>query len=657
MSAAIQYSSPKTHDSYATVVIGAGPVGIALATAIAKRNPQRSTIIFGAEQSKPYDRVRLSSLLAGEVKPSDLFAITEGLDEFDIARRYGVTIEKIDRENRLVTASDGTCTGYETLVIATGSRPRWPTIKGIFRDGVYTFRDMADAEKLAARKVRSRHTVVIGGGLLGLETARALSCFNTQVTVLEHSSRVMFNQLDPASAECLAREITAQGIEIRTSVTVKEVRGDYSVRSLELGGGEILPCDTLVVAAGISPNIELAKGAGLSVGHGIRVDESLKTSDPNIFAVGECAEYEGIVYGLVAPGLEQARVAASIIVGESARYRGSISATQLKVSSIPVFSAGAVSNPPPLTRTISYAPARNSHRALKVYRGRLLGTAGVGEWRDVPRLQDMVAKQARVWPWQLWRFRRAGSLWPESANDSVANWPASSTICNCMNVSRGTISTAIDRGCKTPCELANATGASTVCGSCAPLLGDLLGGSAKPTPIPAFRSFATLSLLCALAALLAVFAPGLPFFLSVQAEYNWNSLWTDSFNKQVSGFTLLGLGLIATLLSMRKRLPDVQWLKYTAWRYAHVVLGAVLLIVLLVHTGFRLGDNLNLILMSCFLIVAFSGALGGLVIANEHDMRPKNAKALRSASQWLHLIALWPLPILLGFHVLKTYYF
>lgn len=640
-----------------TIVIGSGPVGLHTAREISNRLPTQRIVLYGAEAHNPYNRVHLSSFLSGDIKTTDLYDSVSDLAGRNIEPRFGCAVTAIDRARRVVIDETGAETTYESLVIATGSRPRRLDIEGIDLEGVFSFRDLDDAQKLAARRLRTRRTVIVGGGLLGLETARAMRRFNTQITVVEHAPHIMFNQLDEGAAENLKAQVEHMGIQVLTGQSVVSVLGDQRVEKVELRDETVLDCDTLIIAAGITPNINLAETAGLAYGRGIKVDDTMRTSDPNIFAVGECAEHEEVVYGLVAPGLAQGVIAASNIAGGSATFRAESISTTLKVLSIPVFSAGEITNSAKPIQHYSYSDDSNVYRLLSVARGRLVGVAAVGDWPELPHLKALLSKQAYVWPWQKWKFSRNGRLALLAPSGSVADWPAESTVCSCMNLNRGQIGQAISSGCVSVQAIANNTRASTICGSCEPLLVEILGGSMKAKPTPAFKALATLSLICVIAAIAAVMLPGIPYTKSVQAAPNFNWLWTETLYKQISGFTLLGLGVLATFLSLRKRLPEVRWLNYSTWRFVHVVIGVLLVSTLLAHSGFRFGENLNFWLMSCFLMVTFTGALVGLIVASEHQLQPSIAKAVRKLSIWTHLLVLWPLPVLLGFHILKTYYF
>ena len=214
------------------------------------------------------------------------------------------------------------------------------------------------------------------------------------------------------------------------------------------------------------------------------------------------------------------------------------------------------------------------------------------------------------------------------------------------------------RGARTVVELADATGASSVCGSCKNLLNNFVGGNALPEATRGYKTVITASMLSLLAAVVMFLLPALAYSPSVQSEFNIDQLWRDSLFKQISGFSLLGLSLLISLVSVRKRLRKfVRLWDFAYWRVAHVVIGLLTIAVLLAHTGFRFGDNLNFYLMLVFSSLLLVGAMAGMVIGYEHNLSRRMAKQLRSYAVWSHIVLLWPLPVLLGFHIVKTYYF
>ncbi len=652
-------ASPVRTGETACVVVGAGAAGVRCARELVRHAPGLPVLLLGAETVQPYDRVRLSSLLAGECR-FDALDQAAGLDQLpSLCLRFGETVASIDRESRSLRLASGEQLGYRSLVLATGSRPHVPSIPGTELAGVYAFRDLRDAEALSARRLRSRRTVVLGGGLLGLEAARAMHRFHTEVVVVEHGGRLMPRQLDDAAAARLAAQVQDLGIECVVDDGALQLTGDRTLSGVRLRSGRVIDCDTVVIATGIVPNVRLALDAGLPIGRGIKVDDGLRTADPDIYAIGECAEHRGVVYGLVAPCLEQAAVAASVIVGVDARYLGSVDATRLKVMKTQVFAAGTHPDRSlaGLDRELVFGD-EHSYRKLIHRRGKLIGVLGIGEWDELPRALEAVQQARRIGWLRRTRFERSGRLWPQSESASVASWPANATVCNCTGVTRGQLSGAIAMGCATRAALAACTRASTVCGSCAPLLDQLLGGDARPQPVSGGRPLLAMTVIAALVTLLLAMLPGLPYVPSWERfVWHWDVLWRNGLFKQISGYTLAGMAVVGLLISLRKRAPRVNWGSFALWRNLHVGLGVGALLALLLHTGGRLGNGLNAGLMSAFITLIVAGAAAGALIALEHRLSPVRAKRLRGSLTWVHILAFWPLPALLGFHVLKIYYY
>lgn len=643
------------------VIVGNGPVGMRVARELAERAPRTPVVIYGDEPHEPYNRVRLSSWLAGELTLEGLAQPLQSPAGSLIEERMGYRIQAIDGAARTVVDSSGRVQPYAELVLATGSSPLVPGIPGIDLAGVFTFRDLDDTNRLLARRLRSHHTVVLGGGLLGLEAARGMQRGGTRVTVIEHADRLLGRQLDEAASECLKAAVEALGIDAVVGDGVKTVLGDQRVAGVRLHSGREIPCDTLVLATGIRPNIGLAGPARIAVGRGIRVDDAMRTSVDHIYAVGECAEHRGRLYGLVAPGLEQAAVAAAHIAGMTGHYAGSVAASRLKVVGTQVFSMGPMGagEGPGYGRTTVYRDdAAGVYRKILVRRHRLVGAIGIGEWDETVRLQTLIGRGGRFWPWQVLRFRRSGRLWPAEDSQGVAAWPALAVVCQCTGVTRGTVGQAISGGACSVGDVSGATGAGTVCGSCKPLVAELLAQPAAPEPVARHRLLLGLGGLGLAGALALFFAPVVPYATSVQHDWHWDVLWREGLAKQISGFTVLGLFVLGLLISPVKRIRRFAAAgRFDAWRLFHVVLGLLAVVGLAVHTGFRTGSGLNLLLIVAFTTTLAAGALSTGVIALEHRIGGALARRLRRQTVWGHILLFWPVPALLGWHIFKTYWF
>jgi nitrite reductase (NADH) large subunit len=558
----------------------------------------------------------------------------------------------IERRARLVRTRTGDTVEYGQLVLATGSSSFVPPIAGTNLAGVFVYRTIEDLRAIRAYAQRGRRAAVIGGGLLGLEAARALRDIGLTTTVIEFAGGLMPSQLTQAGSKLLEQQITAKGIAVVTATQITRIEANGSDRTLCFAAGGSVVADLVVIAAGIRPRSELAETSGLdrSPAGGIVVDDRLRTSDPNIHAIGECASHASRVYGLVAPGYRMADVLATNLAGGSASFEGADVTARLKLLDVEVATAGL-----PLDGGSSVTfQEGGEYRLLRVENRRLIGALSVGSWPEFARIQDAVAKRVRVWPWQAARFQRTGLLRSDPA--TVAEWTADTIVCSCLSVTKGQLAGASSDGCTTVPLLAARTGASTLCGSCAPLLAELIGmRNAVPLRIP--WALLAASAVALIAAILVVAAAPVPFVNTVQGELRIDLLWREGAYRQISGFTLLGSSVLAALISFRKRWLRLSFGSFAAWRTIHVTIGIATLAVLAVHTGFRPGHNLNFALMTTFLAVNLVGSLAGGITALEQKIDRRLGRVLRSTLVLAHVVAIWPLPILIAFHVLAVYYF
>lgn len=645
----------------AIVVVGTGPVGIHFIQELLQRDCDRPIVVYGGEPWQPYDRVRLSSYLAGDVTRDDLEldASLESRAGFEL--RLNCAVESIDRDVKTVTDETGRVQHYSELVLAVGSRPFVPAIANVDYKGVYTFRSLGEADELFARRMRSRHTVVIGGGLLGLETARAMQNYNTTITVVEHNQWLMMQQLDQRGGGYLKQLIEQKGVYTELGDSVVSILGNGRVEGVRLRSGREIACDTVIIATGIRPNIELARDSGLPYNKGIRINDALQTKDEHIYAIGECAEHNNNVYGLVKPGLEQAAVLADRLCGGDARYLGSLESTRLKVMDHTVVSIGRTGvdeeSSVGVKEFVYGSVEAGVYRKIRLFGNRFIGAIAVGDWHEIPLLQDAIRGKKRLMFWHLARFRNSGYIWSTEEDMSVLTWPSGAVICNCTGVTRGRLTHAIGSGCVSVACLTEQTRAASVCGSCKPLLSEMLGQESKLEPVRAWRSLLTLSLVALLVVAVFLLMPPIPYPDSVQVVFRWDDLWRDSLLKQISGFTMLALVSLGLVVSLRKRIANIKFGDFGSWRYFHVALGVLALAALVSHTGLRLGDELNRLLMLNFILLAMVGAGASVIISNEHRLAPALAKRRRRQLTWLHILLFWPLPVLLGFHVIKTYYY
>ncbi|MEV5727546.1 NAD(P)/FAD-dependent oxidoreductase [Streptomyces pharetrae] len=374
------------------VVIGAGLAGVRLARRLGELGTP--ALLVGEEEHRPYNRVLLAEVLAGRYSP-EVIALPAPA-ELTRARVTG-----IDREGRTLHCADGSEIAYGTLVLATGSNPVLPPLRGLFTpdhelpEGVHAFRTMDDCLGLSKAVRPGVRAVVIGGGLLGVSAARALAMRGAQVVLAQQSERLMERQLDPAASRLVRRHLGDLGVEVHTDLRVRDVRVvGGAVRSVEMADGYALDADLVVLACGVHPRVGLAKAAGLAVHKGVLVDDELRTSDPHIRAIGDCAQHDGTVYGLAAPALEQADVLARLLAGDdTARYAGTRSLTRLTLSGQAPFDLAAFgeTEPRPGDDVVQLADAtRGTYRKVVVRDDRLVGGVLVGELGTVGAL-------ARAW--------------------------------------------------------------------------------------------------------------------------------------------------------------------------------------------------------------------------------------------------------------------
>ncbi|MFC8243566.1 NAD(P)/FAD-dependent oxidoreductase [Streptomyces chartreusis] len=374
------------------VVIGAGLAGVRLARRLGELGTP--VTLVGDEEHRPYNRVLLAEVLAGRYSP-DVIALPAPA-ELTRGRVTG-----IDREMRAVHLADGSEIAYDTLVLATGSNAVLPPLRGLFTpdhqlpEGVHAFRTMDDCLGLSKAVRPGVRAVVIGGGLLGVSAARALALRGAQVVLAQQSERLMERQLDPAASKLVRRHLAGLGVEVHTDLRVRDVRCvGGAVRSVEMADGYALDADLVVLACGVHPRAGLAKEAGLAVHKGILVDDELRTSDPRIRAVGDCAQHDGTVYGLAAPALEQADVLAESLAGDGgARYTGTRALTRLTLAGEGFFDLAAFGETEarPGDDVVQLTDAtRGTYRKVVVRDDRLVGGVLVGELGTVGAL-------ARAW--------------------------------------------------------------------------------------------------------------------------------------------------------------------------------------------------------------------------------------------------------------------
>ncbi len=480
------------HDRQKLVVVGNGMApGRALERLFESAPDRYDVTIFNAEPRVNYDRIMLSPVLSGEKTFEEIVIHGDGwYVKHGVTLYKGAKVTSIDRQSKTVTAqflnssagmrpqSPLVTVPYDRLVIATGSAPIIIPVPGHNLAGVLTYRDLDDVEAmlLAARSKGS--AVVIGGGLLGLEAAAGLKEQGMDVTVVHLMPTLMERQLDPAAGHLLQRAIEARGIRVITRANTKAILGASRVEAVELEDGTKIPASIVVMAVGIRPNAQIAKAAGLTVNRGIIVDSSTRTSDPDVFAVGECAEAEGQVFGLVAPLYEMANVLAAQLAGDDdARFKSSATATKLKVTGINLFSAGDFAEGKDREEIVLRDAARGNYRRLILKNNRIAGVVMYGDTADGAWFFDLLKRDVDVAEMRetlIFGQNYAGGI-PLDPSAAVAALPDEAEVCGCNGVCKGKITGAIaGLGLKTLDEVRTHTKASASCGSCSGLVEQIL---------------------------------------------------------------------------------------------------------------------------------------------------------------------------------------
>jgi len=480
------------------VVVGNGMAGMRTLEELIERLPDLYDItVFGAEPYGNYNRILLSPVLAGEKTVDEIM-----LNDLNWYRDNGITlrhgagshINEIRRDRKVVIAADGSETPYDRLLVATGSNPFMLPLPGADLDGVIAFRDINDVNLMLDAAKAYKNAVVIGGGLLGLEAANGLMKNGMKVTVIHLVDHLMEMQLDDVAGEMLKNSLIERGMDFRLEAKTKELVGPSGrVETVVLEGGEEIPADLVVMAVGIRPNIALAQKAGIHCERGIVVDDTMLTYDPNIFAVGECAQHRGKVYGLVAPLFEQAKVCANHLALKAfASYKGSKTSTKLKVTGIDLFSAGDFKGNDKTEDIIFKDPHSGVYKKLVLDGNRLAGAVLYGDTVD------------GSWYFQLMRegsdiseLRRTMMFGQSHVGDSgtggidVSTMDDKTEICGCNGVCKGEIVNAIStKGLFTLDDVRAHTKASSSCGTCTGLVEQILqqvvGGdySAAPSEKP-----------------------------------------------------------------------------------------------------------------------------------------------------------------------------
>jgi nitrite reductase (NADH) large subunit len=369
-----------------------------LAQEIASRALGRYAVaIIGDEPRLAYNRVLLSSVLAGEIASQEIeLQPAKWWRDRGVTLSYGRAATSVDLQSRRVVLADGRLVPFAKLVFATGSQPLRLNIPGSDLPGVHTFRDSRDVDLLLKLSAGQKRAVVVGGGLLGLEAAYGLAKAGAPVTLVHLMDRLMERQLDAPAAALLKRLVEEKGIDVRLNASTKAIFGEGKVQGIELADGTLIAADAVIFAAGIRPNAAVAKAAGVAVGRGIIVDDHLATNVDGVYALGECAEHRGTCYGLVEPAYEQAKVLAETLTGRTVSYEGSVLSTNLKVSGVSVFSAGDFVGTEGTEAIVLSDARQGTYKKLVISDGRLTGAILIGDTQDALWYLELIRSRASI---------------------------------------------------------------------------------------------------------------------------------------------------------------------------------------------------------------------------------------------------------------------
>ena len=453
------------------VIVGGGIAGQAVCEALRERDPEIPITLVCGEPRLPYDRVRLSEILVSGEDPDSLaLRPAEWFEDHNITVLLGTWVKGLSAGSngvRMLETTAGADLPFAGLVLATGSQPLMPPLPGIGLPNVHPFRGPEDCEAIRTATLNAQSAAVIGGGLLGLEAARGVHAQGCPTTVVHLMDRLMERQLDAGAAALLDPAFRAMGIEILLERQTTALVGDeQGVSRLRFADGEEIHADLVVVSIGIRPETTLARALGATVERGIVVDESMSTSLPGVVAVGECAQYNGMVYGLVAPILEQARVAADTLLGRVAAYKGSVLSAKLKVAGVDLVSIGEAFGD---AAAVAEDAPNGVYRKLVLRDGKAAGAILLGNIRGNEALL-MAVKSGEPIDDPLARLAASAEVGAEDLPDEAQ-------ICNCNGVCKGALLSAVQGGCSTPREVMATTRAGTGCGSCKSMVVEIVAAA------------------------------------------------------------------------------------------------------------------------------------------------------------------------------------
>ena len=442
------------------IVVGAGAGACGFVRSYRRVNRTDDIEVFSKEAFPFYNRVLLPDYISGYMPWDNLVRMTDKEEkEFRITLNRGVSIVSIDRESKSVTDSNGAIHYYDVLLLATGSRAA--TLRDLpAMEGMFTMRSRTDADRFRTYITgREGKVVIVGGGLLGIELAASLRENGKEVVIIQRISRLMDRQLDSLGSQLLHEELTGKGIEIYYNDEIERVLGNSEVKGLRLKSGLLLDCNAVVVAIGTVPNIELAKAADLNCKRGVVVDPFLRTNDPNVFAIGEIAEFEGFLYGITAAAEQQAAIVANYLRGDiSQYYEGSLLMNILKMHGTELCSLGMVECPddPSYEEVVFIDKAKRYYKKCIIHNDRLVGAILIGDKSEFLEFRDLIQQKLELSEKRIQLLRSGKPAEPVLGK----------LVCSCSNVGEGNLLSRIEQGCTDLVQLCQLSGAGMGCGSC-----------------------------------------------------------------------------------------------------------------------------------------------------------------------------------------------
>ena len=640
------------------VVIGNGMVGHYFINQLVqnKLHDQVFITVIGEEASPAYDRIHLTELFESKQKEELLLHTKDWYYEQGIRLYTADPAIFIDTKKQMVKCKTGAEFSYDYLVLATGSFAYKPPIQGMDSKNIFTYRDFKDIDAIQQKMVGKKSAAILGGGLLGLEAARAMQEGGLQATVVEYADFLLPRQLQPESAKVLQDKIQQTGIQLRISAKTKSIEPHDNGLRIEFKNQADLLADFVIVAAGVRPRDELAIVSGIECdpGGGIVINQKLETNLPNVFAIGECTSFDGERFGLAAPGFQMAEALCKRLLGFDSEYKKISTDTSLKFNGIPVSVVGDYLRP----NCEYHLYNDGEHYRLIVTNDFFpIGMVQVGNWEEAPRLQECIRQKTRLSEKQLKIFTESGEVFEEQLN-GISNWSAEAIVCNCMSIRKKELTACIAKGCEKIETLSEQTGAGTVCGSCKPVMAELLG-----TPITEIKKTSSIpfwvgATTCLLFLSLLLFTPSYTYATSVQDSNRYlEHYWLSSLWEQITGFTAFGLLFFSFVFSIKKKFPKMPFFSFSFWRTFHILLASLSLGVAWFHAGGSFGKGFNSSLMLLYTALQITGLLLTLHHALVGEPLTEKHRKLRQQFFQFHFYLSFPLPAFLLFHIFLAYYY